>query len=376
MPDAEALMRRALELARRGIPGAYPNPVVGCVLERGGEVVGEGAHLAFGEGHAEANALAAAGERAKGATAYVTLEPCAHREKKTPPCADALVAAGVAKIVWAADDPNPATRGKAAEVFRAAGIACGAGLLEAEARRANAPYFKVHERGLPWVTAKWAMTLDGKIATSSGLSRWITGEAARAVARRMRGEAGCVLVGVGTVQADDPSLAGPPDMRPPLRAVADSSGRIPTGSQIVKGAREVPTFIGVGENAPPPALRALEDAGCRVVRLPSDQRGVDIAAFLRALAPHAPVVFAEGGSHVLGSLFDAGAVDEVAAFIAPSVLGGALAPAPVGGEGKQGPGMAERLVEVRFDPVGEDLLVRGLLKGGYAGRMSATTIPR
>ncbi len=371
MPDADGLMRRALELARRGIPAASPNPAVGCVLERDGVIVGEGAHLVFGGPHAEANALAAAGERARGATAWVTLEPCAHSgpAKKTPPCAEALIAAGVRRVVWACADPNPLTSGRARERFHQAGIETQEGVLEHPAKRLNAPFFKSQLKGLPWVIAKWAMTLDGKIATSSGLSKWITGEEARSRARELRAEAGCVLVGIGTVLADDPSLAGAPGRPTPRRAVADASGRLPGTSQLAMTAATVETFVGVAEGAPPANIGRLEGYGCRVVRLPETEAGIDLAAFLREIGKTSTCVFAEGGSGILGSLFDARLVDEVAAFIAPSVLGGSLAPAPVGGKGRPGPALAERLIEVRTEVIGEDVLVRGLLKGGFAGSL-------
>ncbi len=368
----ESLMRRALELALQGLPNAFPNPIVGCVLERDGAIAGEGAHLAFGGPHAEVNAIAAAGDRAKGATAYVTLEPCTHHGK-TPPCTDALIKAGVRQVVYAATDPSPKTSGKARALLEAAGIAVDAGLLELQAKRQNAPFFKTHTLGLPWVTAKWAMTLDGKIATSSGLSKWITGDAARQRARRLRAEHACVLVGIGTVLADDPSLAGPDGVRPPKRAVADASARLPLESQIVKGAREVETFVGVSKTAPEVKVQRLVAAGCKVIALEATVDGIDLTAFLQAIAPQATSVFAEGGSHILGSLFDAGLVDEVCAFIAPSVLGGALAPAPVGGKGKSGPALAERLLEVRTEAVGEDVMIRGLLKSGYGGVLAGVT---
>ena len=363
---ADTFMRRALELALQGIPAAYPNPIVGCVLEKNGEIVGEGAHLQFGGPHAEVTAIAASGDRARGATAFVTLEPCSHHGK-TPPCTDALIKAGVRQVVYAATDPNPLTSGKARPILEAAGVAVESGVLELIARRQNAPFFKTHTLGLPWVTAKWAMTLDGKIATSAGLSKWITGDSARTRARRLRGEHGCVLVGIGTVLADDPSLAGPEGVRPPKRAVADAGARLPLESQIAKGAREVETFVGVSKEAPVEKVKRLEAAGCQVIRLDATVDGIDLAAFLRAIAPRATSVFAEGGSHILGSLFDAGLVDEVCAFIAPSVLGGALAPAPVGGLGKKGPTLAERLFEVKTEPIGDDLMIRGLLRSGYGG---------
>jgi diaminohydroxyphosphoribosylaminopyrimidine deaminase/5-amino-6-(5-phosphoribosylamino)uracil reductase len=362
--DLSFPMQRALSLARSGIPSAFPNPLVGCVLVRDGEVVGEGAHLKFGGPHAEVNAIAAAGERARGATAYVSLEPCSHAGK-TGPCTEALVRAGVARVVYACDDPNPASSGKARAILEAAGIAVESGVLAREAALLNAPFFKVRRTGLPWVIAKWAMTLDGKIATTSGLSKWITGEAARDRARRMRAKAGCVLVGIGTVLADDPSLRGPDELPAPIRAVADAGARLPPGSQIVRTAREVETWVGVSKKAPELSVTRLEAAGCRVVRLDAALEGVDLAQFLRALSERATTVFAEGGQHILGSLFDAGLVDEVAAFVAPSVLGGAMAPAPVGGSGKAGPALAERLFGVTTESLGEDLLIRGWVKSGF-----------
>jgi diaminohydroxyphosphoribosylaminopyrimidine deaminase / 5-amino-6-(5-phosphoribosylamino)uracil reductase len=368
----ETFMRRALELAGQGIPAAFPNPIVGCVLEKDGLIVGEGAHLQFGGPHAEVNALAAAGARARGATAWVSLEPCTHHGK-TPPCTDALIKAGVRQVVYAATDPNPTTSGHARPLLEAAGIAVDEGLCELLAKRQNAPFFKFHTLGLPWVTAKWAMTLDGKIATSSGLSKWITGDTARTRARRLRGEHACVMVGIGTVLADDPSLVGPDGVRPPKRAIADASARLPLESQVVKGAREVETFVGVSKTAPEANVKRLLDAGCKVIALDATVDGIDLRAFVAAIAPHATSIFAEGGSHILGSLFDAGLVDEVCAFIAPSVLGGALAAGPVGGTGRKGPELADRLFEVKTEPVGDDVMIRGLLRGGYGGVLAGFT---
>src|SRR5579884_2079657 len=225
-PD-DVWMRRALELAEHGRGYVEPNPLVGAVVVRDGQLVGEGWHQHYGEAHAEIHALAAAGEGSRGATLYVTLEPCCHFGK-TPPCTDAVLRAGIRRVVAAMPDPFPAVAGKGAELLRQAGVTVELGIGEAEARRLNAPYLKLLEKRRPWVHAKWAMTLDGKIATRTGDSKWISNEASRRIVHALRGRMDAVIVGAGTALADDPLLtARPPGPRVATRAVLDSTGRLP-----------------------------------------------------------------------------------------------------------------------------------------------------
>jgi diaminohydroxyphosphoribosylaminopyrimidine deaminase/5-amino-6-(5-phosphoribosylamino)uracil reductase len=347
-PGDEAFMRRAMELAARGVRSVEPNPAVGAVLVRDGVVVGEGFHEAYGQAHAEANALRAAGEKARGATLYVTLEPCAH-QGKTPPCALALAQAGVARVVAAAKDPNPLVAGKGFAVLRAAGIPWEAGLLEGESRRLNAAFFKFHETGEPYVTAKWAMTLDGKIATAAGESRWITDAGTREFARTLRPTAGAVVIGVDTAIQDNPRLLPAPGCpRPPLRVVCDSRGRLPLDSLLVAGAREVPVAVAATRRISAERAAALRAAGCEVLSCP-EERGIQ----------H---VLVEGGGSLHASFFEAGLVDAVAVFIAPGILGGHDAISPVEGAGFPLPAQAPAIEGLEVRRIGPDLFVRGEIR--------------
>src|SRR5262249_38998319 len=243
-------MRRALELAERGRGQVEPNPLVGAVVVRAGQAVGEGWHQHFGEAHAEVHALGAAGEAARDATLYVTLEPCCHHGK-TPPCTDAILRAGIRRVVAAMTDPFPQVAGQGVAMLRAGGVEVAVGLGEAEARRLNAPYLKLLAAGRPYVHAKWAMTLDGKIATRTGDSKWISNEAARQRVHALRGRMDAILVGIDTVLADDPQLtARPPGPRTPTRIILDSRGRLPSDSLLARSARDVPVLLATTEDLP------------------------------------------------------------------------------------------------------------------------------
>lgn len=313
-------MRRALSLARRGWGQTAPNPLVGAVVVRDGSVVGEGYHARWGEAHAEVAALRAAGPLARGATIYVTLEPCDH-QGKTPPCTQALIAAGVARVVVAARDPNPAAAG-GIERLRAAGIAVTVGVEEEAARELNAPFFFAYGASRPWVTLKLAVSLDGAIADASGRSRWITGPRARAQVHLLRAGSDAVGVGVGTVLADDPSLtvrAAPPPRVSPTRVVFDRRARTPLDAALVRTAREVPTVL-VTECPDAERTRALEGAGVGIVRAGS------LAAGLEALARGGiRSLLVEGGARLAGALLDGALVDRLIIFQGPVLLGaGAL----------------------------------------------------
>jgi diaminohydroxyphosphoribosylaminopyrimidine deaminase/5-amino-6-(5-phosphoribosylamino)uracil reductase len=354
-------MRRALQLAERGRGYVEPNPLVGAVVVRDGECLGEGWHERYGQAHAEVNALNAAGERARGATLYVTLEPCCHHGK-TPPCTDAILRAGAARVVAAMADPFPQVSGKGAEQLRATGVEVELGLGETEARRLNAPYLHLLATGRPYVTAKWAMTLDGKIATSTGDSRWISNEHSRRRVHELRGRMDGIVVGIGTALADDPLLtARPPGPRTPQRIILDSRGRLPVSSQLARTAREVPTVVVTAQGLADEATAHLRDAGCEVLALPSEGGRPRLDVLLAELGRRRFTnLLVEGGSEVLGNFLDAGAIQEVYVFIAPRLAGGTAALTPVGGAGVRAIADAVSLVEWQTEWVEGDLLIHGL----------------
>lgn len=311
-----AHMARALQLAERGLYTTSPNPRVGCVIVKDGAVVGEGWHERAGAPHAEAHALAQAGGNARGATVYVTLEPCSHHGR-TPPCAEALVEAGVARVVTAMSDPNPLVAGGGIAMLTLAGIRAEVGLMEAEARDLNPGFVSRMTRGRPWVRLKTAATLDGRTALEDGQSQWITGEAARADVQRLRARACAILTGSGTVRTDDPKMTVR-DLdigRQPLRVVADSALCTPPDAAIL------PALIAC-RHAAPAARSALEAAGAEIVELPGRNEHVDLAALLALLARRGVnELHVEAGATLNGALLAAGLVDEWVAYVAPMVLG-------------------------------------------------------
>ncbi|NKJ21490.1 bifunctional diaminohydroxyphosphoribosylaminopyrimidine deaminase/5-amino-6-(5-phosphoribosylamino)uracil reductase RibD [Dyella sp. SG609] len=321
-PTDHTLMAQALRLAERGLFTTQPNPRVGCVIAHGDTVVGEGFHPRAGEPHAEVFALRAAGERARGATAYVTLEPCAHHGR-TPPCADALVAAGVARVVVAAEDPFPQVAGRGIGKLRDAGIAVELGLIREAARELNVGFFSRIERGRPWVRVKLAMSLDGRTALANGASKWITGEAARADVQRWRARSSAILAGSGTVLADDPRLTariGAP-FAPPLRVVLDRSLRTPAGSHVLDGS--APTLLLHAEGAVVPAHLQNVD----LAPVPAADGGLDLSAALALLAARGcNEVHVEAGPTLCGALLAAGLADELLLYVAPMLLGDSARP--------------------------------------------------
>ncbi len=363
-PSDDALhMLEALGLARRGEGRVEPNPMVGCVIADGTEVLGEGWHQQFGGPHAEVNAIEQAGTRAKGATLIVTLEPCCHHGK-TPPCTEAIIRAGVARVVIATRDPFPQVAGGGIGQLRLAGIEVDVGLLEDDARRLNAPYFKLIEHARPWVIAKWAMTLDGRMATRAGSSQWISNEKSRDRVHGLRGRMDAILVGRGTVEADDPLLtARPPGPRIATRIVVDSLASLTMESQLVQTAREVPVLVAVGPAAHPPKTQQLEAAGCEVLRGAADDREVRLRELLDELGRRRMTnVLVEGGAEMLGSFFDAGEVDEVHAFIAPKIVGGEGARSPVAGLGVGKMADALCLQDVAVEQLDEDVYLHGRIR--------------
>ena len=353
-------MQRALELAANGRGAVEPNPLVGCVIARGAEVIGEGWHQRFGGPHAEVAALAVAGPRAAGAVMYVTLEPCCH-VGKTLPCTRAILDAGIREVVVAGEDPFPSVSGGGIAALRAAGVSVDVGVLAPAARKLNAPYFKLLAHGRPWVIAKWAMTLDGRTATAAGASRWISNEDSRCIVHRLRGRVDAILVGRGTAVADDPLLtARPPGPRVATRVVLDSQAAIEVDSQLVRSAADAPVLVAACEHAPAAHVERLRAAGCEVVQCPGDTHHERLDWLLAQLGRRRMTnVLVEGGSILLGGLFDAAAIDEVHAFIAPKLFGGADAPAPIAGAGLTDVATAATLEEPQIEVVAGDIYVHG-----------------
>jgi len=359
--DADArAMRRALDLAARGRGAVEPNPLVGAVvLDAAGRVVGEGWHEKFGEAHAEVNAFAAAGEVARGGTLVVTLEPCCH-QGKTPPCTDAVLRAGVRRVVVATADPFPKVAGGGLAVLRAAGLKVEVGVCEPEARRLNAAYLKLLSTGRPWVHVKWAMTLDGKIAARTGDSKWISGDVSRRTVHDLRGRVDAVVVGRGTVAADDPLLtARPPGPRTAVRVVLSASGNLPERCHLRATARDVPVivFTAAGNES---QLAGWAADGCEVVPLPAGDTGLSVDAVLADLGRRRMThVLVEGGAGVFGAVLDAGAADEFHVFVAPKIAGGRAAPSPVGGRGVARIADALALAACTATPSGDDIYLHG-----------------
>jgi diaminohydroxyphosphoribosylaminopyrimidine deaminase/5-amino-6-(5-phosphoribosylamino)uracil reductase len=359
--DDQFWMLRALAEAARGRGQVEPNPMVGAVVVREGRAVGVGHHARFGGLHAEVNALTEAGGAARGATLYVTLEPCCHHGK-TPPCTDAVLAAGVARVVAAMSDPFPRVAGGGLEALRGAGVAVEVGLEASAARRLNAPYLKRIATGLPYVTAKWAMTLDGKIATASGDSAWISGPRARALVHELRGRMDAILVGIGTALADDPLLtARPPGPRTPARVVLDGAARLPPGGRLATTAREVPVWVAVTDRAPADRRSALAALGCEILAL-TGSGPVPVVPLLSELGRRgATNVLVEGGARVLGAFLQEGQVDEVDVYVAPVLEGGAGSVSAVQGAGVLRMADALRLARHEVAIVDGDVRVRGTL---------------
>jgi len=360
-------MEDALALAPSGRFRVEPNPVVGAVIERDGDIVGRGYHRCFGGPHAEIEALAMAGEAASGATAYVTLEPCGHTGK-TPPCAQALIDAGIRRVLWAVDDLDPQTSGKGPAMLDAAGVQTARGLLAERARAMNERFEAHLEDDLPWTIAKWAMTLDGKIADVDGGSRYITGPESRRVVQETRASVDAVCVGVGTAIADDPDLTAREVeiYRQSIRLVLDTNLSLPLDARLVREVDRAPTWIACAENAPGPGR--FSDAGCKVIRTPRAGNGLDLEILFKALRREGlSRILLEGGGKIHAAAFAAGIVKQVMAFTAPIVLGGAMAPTPLDGAGFRRIGSALRLEETRVTPCGEDLLVEGFVPFSHRG---------
>jgi diaminohydroxyphosphoribosylaminopyrimidine deaminase / 5-amino-6-(5-phosphoribosylamino)uracil reductase len=358
-PDEQAVMQRAVELAVRGIGLVEPNPPVGAVVvDEALALLGEGWHARYGGPHAEVAALEAAGESARGATLFVTLEPCAHHGK-TPPCADAVLAAGVRRVVICVPDPAPHTSGRGIERLRERGIDVEIGMCAEQGRELIAPFTKLMTTGIPYVHAKWAMTLDGKIATRTGNSQWISNDSSRARVHELRSRMDGILVGIGTVLADDPLLTARPQgkepRRIPARIILDRRGELPLHSRLVQTVDEAPVMAVTGPEAAADRCTALNEAGVEVLTvsalsaaaMPSGEEDAGQDSDGPSRDDAAPValleelgrrrltnLLVEGGSRVLGAFRDGGLIDEVHCFIAPKIVGGRSALSPIGGHGR------------------------------------------
>jgi diaminohydroxyphosphoribosylaminopyrimidine deaminase/5-amino-6-(5-phosphoribosylamino)uracil reductase len=364
-------LRRAIELAERGRGLVRSNPMVGAVIARNGTVLGEGWHERYGGPHAEVNAISAcAGADLSGATLYVSLEPCCH-EGKTPPCTDAIVRAGIGRVVIASDDPSAKASGRGLGMLRDEGveIVIADGEVAGKARLLNQPFRKHTRVGRPWVLLKLAMTLDGKVATRAGDSQWISGEESRRLAHRWRAELDAVIVGIGTALADDPRLTARPEGSPvatemqPRRVVFDSLGRLPTSSQLVADAVQTPLVVVVSRAAARADTDALEAAGAHVVVATGENEPARVSSALEQLgAIGVTSALLEGGPHLAGAFLDAGEIDEVRLFLAPILLGGRTARDPMEGEGVELISEAHRALAFEWQRVDEDLLISARLR--------------
>jgi diaminohydroxyphosphoribosylaminopyrimidine deaminase/5-amino-6-(5-phosphoribosylamino)uracil reductase len=370
--DADSVhLRRAIELAERGFGMVGANPMVGAVITREGAVLGEGWHERYGGPHAEVNAIAACGDAdLKGATLYVSLEPCCH-EGKTPPCTDAIVRAGISRVVVASDDPTEKASGRGLGILRDDGVevVIAEGEIAGAARLVNQPFRKHARVGRPWVLLKLAMTLDGKVATRAGDSRWISGEESRQLAHRWRAALDAVVVGIGTALADDPQLTARPEGSPlasdmqPRRVVFDSLGRLPTTSRLVAAAAEMPLIVIVSRAAARADTDALEAAGAQVLLATGENEPARVCSALDQLgAQGVTSVLLEGGPHLAGAFLDAGEIDEVRLFLAPILLGGRSARDPLEGEGVELISEAHRALTFEWERVGDELLISARLR--------------
>jgi diaminohydroxyphosphoribosylaminopyrimidine deaminase / 5-amino-6-(5-phosphoribosylamino)uracil reductase len=364
-------LARAIELATRGRGRVHPNPVVGAVVVKDGVVVGEGWHAEYGGPHAEVNAIAACGGAdLAGATMYVSLEPCCH-DGKTPPCTDAILAAGIGRVVVGSDDPTEKASGRGLGILRDEGVVVdvAGGELAARARLANQAFRKHARTGRPWVLFKSAMTLDGKVATRTGDSKWISSDSSRELAHRWRASVDAVVVGIGTALADDPQLTARiqdpelPVPRQPRRVVFDATGRLPLDSKLVTQAPEVPLTVVVSRAAPRSACDALETAGAEVIVATGENEPARVRSALDALGEQGiAAVLLEGGPHLAGAFLDAGEIDEVRLFLAPLVLGGSKARDPLEGEGVERISEALRALTLDCQRVADDVLVTARLR--------------
>ncbi|WP_419470413.1 bifunctional diaminohydroxyphosphoribosylaminopyrimidine deaminase/5-amino-6-(5-phosphoribosylamino)uracil reductase RibD [Candidatus Kuenenia sp.] len=358
----EEYMALALELAEKGRGMVEPNPMVGAVIVKNNEIVGKGYHKKYGGAHAEIHAINEGGVNCKGATLYVTMEPCAHYGK-TAPCVAAIIGAGIVKVVTTCVDPNPVTSGKGGQQLQAAGITVRMGVMEDQAKKLNAPFFKLIQKGMPYIIVKWAMSIDGKIATVTGDSKWITSEESRRYVHTLRSQVDGVMVGINTVLKDDPLLTcrfngG----RNPKRIIVDSRASLPLTSTLIKTIQQSEIIIAVSKNAPPKKVEILQQSGCRVIETNGDYDHVDLKElFLKLGSMRLTNIMVEGGSKIITSLIEERLADKIIVFIAPIIIGGCGDTSPVLGKGVENVCDALKIREVRHYRFSDDIVVEGLL---------------
>lgn len=355
-------MQLALEEAKKGCGWVNPNPMVGAVIVKNGGIIGKGFHKKYGDWHAERNALAECGTEAQGATLYVTLEPCCHHGK-TPPCTDAIIDSGIAEVVVGSGDPNSLVGGKGIQILERHGIKVVYGVLEEECKRLNEVFFHYITHNTPFVVMKYAITLDGKTATASGQSKWITGEAAREHVHRSRHQYTGIMAGVGTVIADDPLLTCRlPDTKNPIRIICDTHLRIPPESKIVQTARDVPTLIATAAPMGSKADR-LRDKGVIIVGVPVREGQIDLSQLMVTLGERKiDGILLEGGATLNAAALESGIVHKIQAYIAPKIFGGEDAKSAVGGIGVACPDAAYTLKDRQITLLGDDILLEYRLK--------------
>ncbi len=358
----EKYMRRALELAHKGEGHVNPNPMVGAVIVKDGEIIGEGYHEKYGELHAERNALKNCSKPPKGADMYVTLEPCCHYGK-TPPCTEAIIESGIKRVIVGSVDANPLVAEKGIAILRKSGIEVTVGILQKECEALNKIFFHYMKTGKPYVTMKYAMTLDGKIATYTGASKWITGEAARNKVHEDRGRFMAIMVGVGTVLADDPLLTCRiPGKKSPVRIICDTHLRTPSDAKIVKTAGDIRTIIAVSDKVGEEKKEEFKRAGCEFIELPEKSEGIDLEILMQKLGEmRIDSILLEGGGTLNDTALKSGIVSAVQAYIAPKIFGGAEAKTPVEGGGIMLPGEAFCLKNISISQIEKDILIEGEL---------------
>ncbi len=358
-------MKRALKLAEMGIGFTNPNPLVGAVIVKNGKVIGEGYHEVYGSHHAEINAFKNATEEVKGATMYVTLEPCSHYGK-TPPCARAIVENGIKKVVIGLKDPNPLVSGKGIKILQDAGIEVVTGVLEEEGKKLNEVFLKYITTSTPFCVMKTAMTLDGKIAAYTGDSKWVTGEASRKYVHQLRHRLAGIMVGIGTVLVDDPMLTTRLEgvnSRDPVRIIVDTSAKISLEAKVLNLSSNAKTIIATTEKANQDKIRELKEKGAEIIVTPLKNNSVDLTYLMKILGEmKIDGVLLEGGSRLNYSALEEGIVDKVNAFIAPKIIGGETSKTPVGGIGKEFMKDAITLKEIRVHHFGQDLMVEGYIE--------------
>lgn len=358
-------MQRAFELAKKGVGRVNPNPLVGAVIVKDDKIIGEGYHEFYGGPHAEVNAFRTATESVEGATMYVTLEPCSHYGK-TPPCAETIIKNKIGRVVIGMLDPNPLVAGRGVKLIEENGIQADFGYLCEELNELNKVFLKFIQTKKPYVVMKSAMTLDGKIASRTGDSRWVSNAKSRERVHELRNELASIMVGVDTVIADDPILTTRlenKEGRNPIRIVVDSKGRIPLSSNILKTSEQAKTIVAVTDKADQDKLNEIENLGNQVVKVETHDDRVDLQDLMKKLGEEGiDGILLEGGSTLNFSALNAGIVDEVMAFIAPKIIGGSNAKSPVGGKGIEKMKNAIELDDVKFDQFDNDLLIRGKIR--------------